>query len=76
MDKPYDPSCTQGKAPVLTITPTGGPLGAYVTGVDLRDTLVFFMWHESYHMGQLGTIRKQLGYAATAELATAASTGG
>jgi uncharacterized damage-inducible protein DinB len=37
------------------------------------DTLVFFMWHESYHTGQLGTIRAQLGYKPTAQLAVEAS---
>lgn len=37
------------------------------------DTLVFYMWHEAYHMGQLGTLRTQLGLTPTAELAIAAS---
>lgn len=39
----------------------------------LLDTIVFWMWHESYHMGQLGTIRTQLGYPSTSELAVGAS---
>ncbi len=37
------------------------------------DRMVFFMWHESYHMGQLGTIRAQLGLTPTAELVTRAA---
>jgi uncharacterized damage-inducible protein DinB len=40
------------------------------------DAIVFFMWHESYHTGQLGTIRKELGYPATADLAVKATGGG
>jgi uncharacterized damage-inducible protein DinB len=39
------------------------------------DTLIFFTWHESYHMGQLGTLRKQFGLTATSDLVMAASTG-
>ncbi|HEX9727969.1 MAG TPA: hypothetical protein VGA37_05655 [Gemmatimonadales bacterium] len=35
------------------------------------DTLVFFMWHESYHIGQLGTLRAQFGLTPTATLAAA-----
>ena len=38
--------------------------------------VVFNMWHESYHMGQLGTIRTELGYRPTAELAVQAATNG
>jgi uncharacterized damage-inducible protein DinB len=37
------------------------------------DALSFYAWHEIYHMGQLGTIRTQLGYPATADLAVAAA---
>jgi uncharacterized damage-inducible protein DinB len=37
------------------------------------DTLVFFTWHEAYHMGQLGTLRKQFGLTATSELVMAAA---
>jgi uncharacterized damage-inducible protein DinB len=37
------------------------------------ESFVFLVWHESYHLGQLGTLRTQLGYPATAELAVAAS---
>ena len=37
------------------------------------DTITFFMWHESYHMGALGMIRTQLGYPATATLAMEAA---
>jgi len=34
------------------------------------DVLIFFMWHESYHMGQLGMLRAQFGLTPTATLAT------
>lgn len=54
------------------MAPLGGPDAPHGEKKVL-DTLVFYMWHESYHMGQLGTIRKQLGYKATAELAVEAS---
>lgn len=37
------------------------------------DTLVFYMWHESYHMGQLGTLRAQFGLTPTATLAVEAA---
>ncbi len=37
------------------------------------DVLVFLMWHESYHLGVLGAIRKQLGLTATADLAMSVS---
>ncbi len=36
------------------------------------DTLVFLMWHEAYHMGQLGTLRTQFGLTPTATLAVEA----
>jgi uncharacterized damage-inducible protein DinB len=39
------------------------------------ETLVFYMWHEAYHMGQLGTLRTQFGLTPTADLAIAASQG-
>lgn len=39
----------------------------------ILDTLSFLVWHESYHIGQLGTLRTQMGYTPTAELAVAAS---
>jgi len=54
------------------MAPLGGPDAPHGEKKVL-DTLVFYMWHESYHMGQLGTIRKQLGYKATADLAVEAS---
>lgn len=34
------------------------------------DTVLFFAWHESYHLGSIGTIRKELGRPAIAELVT------
>ncbi|NNG15807.1 MAG: DinB family protein [Gemmatimonadales bacterium] len=37
------------------------------------DTLIFFTWHEAYHMGQLGTLRKQFGLTATSDLVMAAA---
>ncbi len=36
------------------------------------DDLVFFTWHEAYHFGALGALRKQLGYPGPAELVMAA----
>lgn len=33
----------------------------------LRDQLVFFAWHEGYHMGALGAQLKRLGYLGPAE---------
>ena len=35
------------------------------------DGLVFFTWHEAYHMGALGAIRKTLGLPGPAELVMA-----
>ncbi len=40
----------------------------------ILDTIVFYMWHESYHMGQLGTLRAQFGLTPTATLAMEAAT--
>lgn len=37
------------------------------------ETMAFFVWHEAYHIGQMGTLRRELGYPATADLALAAS---
>jgi uncharacterized damage-inducible protein DinB len=36
-------------------------------------TLSFFLWHESYHMGQLGTLRTQWGYRQTSDIAQEAA---
>lgn len=38
----------------------------------LRDQVVFFAWHEGYHMGALGALRKALGHAGPAEKVLAA----
>jgi len=38
----------------------------------LRDQLVFFAWHEGYHMGALGAQLKRLGYRGPAEKVMAA----
>jgi hypothetical protein len=35
------------------------------------DRIVFLMWHEAYHVGALGGIRKELGYPGPAELVLA-----
>ena len=32
------------------------------------DTVMFFAWHEAYHIGSIGAIRKELGRKAIAEL--------
>ncbi len=39
----------------------------------ILDTIVFYTWHESYHMGQLGTLRAQFGLTPTATLAMEAA---
>lgn len=33
----------------------------------LRDQVTFFAWHEGYHMGALGALRKDMGYPGPAE---------
>lgn len=38
----------------------------------VRDQIVFFAWHEGYHMGALGAQLKRLGYPGPAEKVTAA----
>lgn len=35
------------------------------------DTMAFLMWHEAYHIGQIGTLRAQFGLTPTATLARA-----
>ena len=37
------------------------------------DVITFFMWHESYHIGVIGAIRKELGLKSTSDKATEAS---
>ena len=34
----------------------------------ILDTLLFFAWHEAYHLGAMGAIRKDLGRKAISEL--------
>ena len=41
----------------------------------ILDTFSFLVWHESYHFGQMGTLRTNMGYTSTAELAVKASKG-
>jgi len=38
----------------------------------LRDQVVFFAWHEGYHLGGIGQIRKSLGHLGPAERVMAA----
>ena len=45
----------------------GGPHGEQ----SVLDGLVFLVWHEAYHMGALGAIRKTLGLPGPAELVMA-----
>ncbi len=40
------------------------------------DMLVFFVWHEAYHMGQIGALRTHMGLTPTADLAMAAQSAG
>ena len=35
--------------------------------------LSFYVWHEAYHMGQLGTLRAQFGYRQTSDVAQEAA---
>lgn len=42
----------------------------------LRDKVTFFAWHEGYHMGALGALRKEMGYPGPAEKARAARKAG
>lgn len=37
------------------------------------DTMISLMWHEAYHIGQIGTLRAQFGLTPTATLATQGS---
>ena len=39
----------------------------------LLESLTFFVWHESYHLGQVGTLRTHFGYDAISTVATAKS---
>jgi uncharacterized damage-inducible protein DinB len=41
----------------------------------ILESVAFYVWHEAYHIGQLGTIRVHYGYRPTAALAVAASQG-
>jgi uncharacterized damage-inducible protein DinB len=36
----------------------------------LLDTVLFFAWHEGYHIGGIGTMRKELGRKSLADLVT------
>jgi uncharacterized damage-inducible protein DinB len=38
----------------------------------ILDTVLFFAWHEAYHIGAIGAIRKELGRKAISELVTGA----
>ena len=42
----------------------------------LRDQVTFLAWHEGYHMGALGALRKEMGYPGPAEKAMAAREAG
>jgi uncharacterized damage-inducible protein DinB len=42
----------------------------------LRDQVTFFAWHEGYHMGALGAIRKAMGHLGPAEKVMAAREAG
>ena len=41
----------------------------------MLDAMIFYPWHESYHLGGVGRIRTELGLTPTADLAMAASRG-
>ena len=42
----------------------------------LRDQVIFFAWHEGYHVGALGALRKEMGYPGPAEKVIAAREAG
>ena len=42
----------------------------------LREQVIFFAWHEGYHMGALGALRKEMGYPGPAEKVMAAREAG
>jgi uncharacterized damage-inducible protein DinB len=42
-------------------------------GKTAMDSILFLAWHEVYHVGAVGTIRKELGYPGPAELVMAKS---
>jgi uncharacterized damage-inducible protein DinB len=42
----------------------------------LRDQVTFYAWHEGYHMGALGALRKEMGYPGPAEKVMAAREAG
>ena len=65
-------SVVEGASDEQIMTPLGGD-GSPHRERKVLDTLVFYMWHESYHMGQLGTLRTQFGLTPTATLAVEAS---
>ena len=65
-------SVVQGASDEQIMTPLDGD-GSPHGEKKVLDTLVFYMWHESYHMGQLGTLRAQFGLTPTATLAMEAS---
>ena len=65
-------SVVEGASDEQIMTPLGGD-GSPHGERKVLDTLVFYMWHESYHMGQLGTLRTQFGLTPTATLAVEAT---
>ncbi len=45
-------------------------------GQTLRDLLLFFAWHEAYHLGAVGQLRKQMGLLSPSERVMEARSGG
>ena len=52
---------------VQRVASTDGPHGEQ----SVLDSIVFLVWHEAYHMGAIGAIRKTLGLPGPAELVMA-----
>ena len=57
--------------PTVRAAIEGGPFA----GQPVLDAVAFFTFHEAYHMGALGAIRKAMGLAGPAELAMARAGG-
>ena len=48
------------------------PEGFPVEDQTMRGAIVFLCWHESYHVGQIGGMRTEMGYPSTEHLVHAA----
>jgi len=56
---------------LLAAAPEGFP----IEDQTMRGAITFLCWHESYHVGQIGGLRTELGYASTEQQVHAAMAG-